>query len=338
VVAPASLDTQKILRPQTDKPGDGVVLSSLPSLISLSAQGSRLAVPQRHVRAQQSGQRLSRLKGRGMEFDEVRPYMPGDDVRNLDWRVTARTGKAHTKLFREERERPILVSVDYRATMFFATKGVFKSVQAARLASLLAWMANRDGDRVGGQVFTDQTLHDYKPQKGRHSVLRLLNDLAGQSTPPWLDKELDEELNQPLADSNSGESITDKPPLLHAYQRLARHARPGNMIFLISDFRDWDNATRLQITRMARHSDVVMIFIYDPLETSLPGGKRFKFTDGIRQAVVDTTSQAATEQYKQTFLNRKNNLEQYARSNKLPFLTCSTSDNPFTVLMANLSR
>ncbi len=338
MVAPASSDTPKLFRPRTDKPGEGVVLSSLPSLIGLSAQGSRLAVPQRHVRAQQSGQRLSRLKGRGMEFDEVRPYMPGDDVRNLDWRVTARTGKAHTKLFREERERPILVSVDYRSNMFFATKGVFKSVQAARLASLLAWMGNSDGDRIGGQVFTDLKLHDYKPQKGRHSVLRLLNDLAEQSTPPWLDQEPNKELNQPSVAGNSGERFNDKPPLLHAYQRLARHARPGNMIFLISDFRDWDNDTRLQITRMARHSDVVMIFIYDPLETSLPGGKRFKFTDGMRQAVVDTNSQTSIEQYKLTFVNRKSTVEQFARSKKLPFLTCSTIDNPFTVLMASLSR
>jgi uncharacterized protein (DUF58 family) len=335
VAAPISTDASKLFQPRSSIRGDGVVLSSLPSLISLSAQGSRLTVPQRHVRAQQSGQRLSKLKGRGMEFDEVRPYMPGDDVRYLDWRVTARTGTTHTKLFREERERPILVSVDYRSTMFFATKGVFKSVQAARLAALLAWMGNRDGDRVGGQVFTDQILHDYKPQKGRHSVLRLLNDLAEQSTPPWLDQ-------QPHRDNtrgdNKGEMISDSPPLQHAYNRLARHARPGTMIFLVSDFRDWDTATGLQITRMARHSDVVMIFIYDPLEANLPAQKRFRFTDGIRQAVVDTYADVSVEKYKQNFLDRKNNAEQFARSKKIAFLSCSTIDNPFTVLMAGLSR
>ena len=332
MVAPASSDAAQLFQPQSDQPGDGVVLSSLPSLIRLRAQGSRLAVPQRHVRAQQSGQRLSRLKGRGMEFDEVRPYMPGDDVRYLDWRVTARTGKTHSKLFREERERPILVSVDYRSTMFFASKGMFKSVLAARLASMLAWMGNCEGDRVGGQVFTDHSLHDYKPQKGRHNVLRLLNDLAEHSIPPWLDQGQ----KQHRAGNNRGESITDSPPLQHAYQRLARHARPGTMVFLISDFRDWDNATRLHVTRMARHSDVVMIFIYDPLEANLPAGMRLKFTDGTRQAVVDTFSETTTEHYKQNFFNRKTSIEQYARANKLPFLSCSTIDNPFTVLMANL--
>jgi uncharacterized protein (DUF58 family) len=334
VVAPVSSDAAQLFQPQPEKPGDGVVLSSLSSLIRLSVQGSRLAVPQRHVRAQQSGQRLSRLKGRGMEFEEVRPYMPGDDVLYLDWRVTARTGKAHSKLFREERERPILVSVDYRNTMFFASKGVFKSVLAARLASMLAWMGNSDGDRVGGQVFTNRNLHDYKPQKGRHSVLRLLNDLAEHSTPPWLDQKPD----QQLPGNSRGESITDSPPLQRAYQRLARHARPGTMVFLISDFRDWDNATRLQVTRIARHSDVVLIFIYDPLEANLPSGKRLKFTDGTHLAVVDTSSEITTEHYKQNFFSRKTSIEHYARSNKIPFISCSTIDNPFTVLLTNLSR
>lgn len=265
-----------------------------------------------------------------MEFDEVRPYMPGDDVRYLDWRVTARTGKPHTKLFREERERPVLVSIDYRSTMFFATKGVFKSVQAAKLAAMIAWMGNRDGDRVGGQVFTDQVLHDYKPQKGRHSVLRILNDLAEQSTPPWL--------GQHSSVDHSGEIMGDMSPLQHAYHRLARHARPGTMIFLISDFRGWDNAARLQVTRMIRHSDVVIVFVYDSMEASLPGNRRFRFTDGKRIAVVDTSSDVSIQQYKENFLKRKNSIEHFARTNKLPFLSCTTTDNPFTVLMTGLVR
>ena len=123
--------------------GDAVVRPSLEELIALSrpAGGLRLARPT--ARALQSGQYFSRFKGRGMEFDETRLYTPGDDVRHLDWRVTARTGKAHTKLFREERERPVFLSVDYRASMFFATRGMYKSALAARLAALIAWSARR---------------------------------------------------------------------------------------------------------------------------------------------------------------------------------------------------
>ncbi|MCH9697258.1 MAG: DUF58 domain-containing protein [Gammaproteobacteria bacterium] len=315
---------------QTEKAGDGLVFSSLPGLISLNVQGTRLSVPQRKVIAQQAGQRLSKLKGRGMEFDEVRPYTPGDDVRHLDWRVTARTGKAHTKLFREERERPILMSVDYRASMFFASKGVFKSVQAARLAAMLAWMGNRDGDRVGGQVFTDRILHDYKPQKGRHSVLRLLNDLAELSIPPWL--------NQDTNSKRKGEHINEDAAFSHAYDRLVRHARPGTMIFLISDFRDWDSNTQLQVSRMGRHSDIALIFLYDPLETGLPADRRFRFTDGKQFAVIDTHSEESRQFYHDHFIQRMNAVENFARSKKIPLLKCSTTDNPFSVLMSRFSR
>ena len=109
-----------------------------------------------------------------MEYDESRLYQPGDDIRNIDWRVTARTGKPHTKLFREERERPVHVWVDLRAPMFFATRGKYKAVRAAELASLFAWTACQQGDRIGGIVFSDNSHHELKPQRGKSAVLRLI--------------------------------------------------------------------------------------------------------------------------------------------------------------------
>ena len=123
------------------------------NLIRLSAGARQVNLDHSTIKSKQSGGYLSSTKGRGMEFDEARLYQPGDDIRSIDWRVTARTGKPYTKLFREERERPVFLSVDLRPSMFFATRGVFKSVQAARLASLLAWSALRQGDRIGGQIF-----------------------------------------------------------------------------------------------------------------------------------------------------------------------------------------
>ncbi len=159
--------------PPNDKPESRVldgprshdpVRVSTASLIRLIGPASTLSLKVRFIRAQQSGAYLSAFKGRGMEFEEARPYQPGDDIRNLDWRVTARTGKPHTKLFREERERPILLWVDYRNTMFFATKGVYKSVIAARAAALLAWSAHHHGDRVGGIIFSEQIHHELKPR------------------------------------------------------------------------------------------------------------------------------------------------------------------------------
>jgi uncharacterized protein (DUF58 family) len=140
--------------------GDNLVCVSPATLIALRGAGEGLSLKASRIAARQSGNYLSRFKGRGMEFDEARQYQPGDDVRTLDWRVTARTGKPHTKLFREERERAVLAWVDMRPTMFFATRGAFKSVIAARAAALIAWSTNQQGDRLGSLVFNADNHHE----------------------------------------------------------------------------------------------------------------------------------------------------------------------------------
>ena len=154
-----------------------------------------------------------------MEFAESRPYAPGDDVRNLDWRVTARTGRTHTKLFREERERTVMLSVDYRAAMWFATRGAFKSVRVAQLASLLAWSASHHGDRVGGQIFSDHGCSEFKPEHGQRGVLRLIRQLA--------------EAQAPALPATASETV----PAM-AMKHLQQHAKPGTLVFVLSDFRD----------------------------------------------------------------------------------------------------
>ena len=130
------------------------VQPDLRDLMSLARAAMHLPGWHDRAKRQTQGAYLSALRGRGMEYDESRPYQAGDDIRTLDWLVTARTGKPHTKLFREERERPVIVAVDYRPAMFFATQGSFKSVQAARCAALLAWRAAQQGDRLGGFIFS----------------------------------------------------------------------------------------------------------------------------------------------------------------------------------------
>ena len=155
-----------------------LVSVSLKTLIDLAKPAAGLNLHHAQFRSSQSGNYVSRFKGRGMEFDEARLYQPGDDIRTIDWRVTARTGKTHTKVFREERERPVFISVDNRLAMHFATRGVFKSVLAAKLGGLLAWAAEYHGDRIGGQLFSEHECRELKPQNGRHAVLRFLNALV----------------------------------------------------------------------------------------------------------------------------------------------------------------
>jgi uncharacterized protein (DUF58 family) len=174
-----------------------------------------------------SGEYLSRFKGRGMEFAESRPYQPGDDVRNLHWRVMARTGKPFTKLFREERERPVFVWVDLRRRMFFGTRRAYKSVVAARAAALIAWAASRHGDRIGGVLFSDGSHEEIKPARGKAAVLYLIRRLAEH--PAW--------------DDRDGSHDDGERSMRDAMIRLRRVVRPGSLVFLLSDFANLD-ATR----------------------------------------------------------------------------------------------
>ena len=292
----------------TDSAKD-LVSVSLKTLIDLAKPASTLNLQHSKNRAQQSGAYMSRFKGRGMEFDEARLYQPGDDIRSIDWRVTARTGKTYTKVFREERERPVFISVDDRLTMHFATRGVFKSVLAAKLAGLLAWAAEHHGDRIGGQLFSEHDCYELKPQNGRHAVLRFLNTLVK----PQKSADKHFTLSQVLA-------------------RLNQHARPGSLVYIVSDFRGINDESETHIAKLARHCEVVLIFIYDPLESSLPVKGRFRFTDELSDVVVDAGDQKGLSEYHQRFAERQQRLESLAKKRGLAFIQCSTQEDPVQCL------
>ena len=282
---------------------------SLKMLLHLAGAAANLRLHFSDIKSQQSGGYLSRFKGRGMEFDEVRLYQPGDDIRSIDWRVTARSGKTHTKLYREERERPVFISVDYRAAMQFATRGVFKSVQAAKLAALIAWLAQNNGDRVGGQIFSDTACLELKPQNGKHAVLRFFNALVN--------------FNFAQQQSFSFE---------HVLSRLTQHARPGSLVYMISDFRGFNHKARNHFTKLARHCDVVLILINDPLEAGLPEKGCYRFTDEEKDVLFDTSDQQRVSQYKHKFIQRKHDLEDFSRQLNLKFIQCNTTADPVQVL------
>ena len=147
-----------------------LVRASLPELIALRAAGESLNLAAMRVRALGEGGHLSPFKGRGVEYDESRLYQPGDDLRTMDWRVTARTGKPHTKIFRDERDRPVLVWLDLRRPMHFATRGAFKAVRAAQTAALISWSAVANGDRLGGLVFSEREHVEIRPGLGRRAA------------------------------------------------------------------------------------------------------------------------------------------------------------------------
>ncbi|WNV06518.1 DUF58 domain-containing protein [Candidatus Methylospira mobilis] len=289
-----------------------VAAVSLPTLIGLSRNVARLRFSHHGRHAVQGGAYLSAFKGRGMEFAETRPYTAGDDIRNLDWRVTARTGKTHTKLFQEERERPVFIAVDARRSMFFATRGCFKSVLASQMAALIAWSVMQHGDRIGGQIFSERSSLELKPEHGRRAVLHFLRKLT--------------EL-QPAADESSEER-----GLPEALTRLHRHVRPGSLVFLLSDFRGYSRACETALLRLRRHSDVVLLKLYDPLESTLPDQGRYDFSFGRRRFSLHATQRAA-DAYTRRFQENVEMLSALSRSRHMRFGTCSTQQDPLPVLM-----
>ena len=197
----------------------------LPALIRLQADARALKLPAaRPVRSQQAGLQRSPRRGRGMAFAEVRQYQPGDDIRSIDWRVTARRQSPHTKLYEEERERPVLLLCDLGPSLFFASTGAYKQVRSAQLTGILSWLALWAGDQVGGIVFNGGDLTVQRPARRKKSVLQLLDTLAKLQKAPGAERPTQTTFASPTADLNT------------ALKEARRVAHTGSRIFVISDF------------------------------------------------------------------------------------------------------
>jgi uncharacterized protein (DUF58 family) len=296
----------------------------LDALLALRVAAERLPLGSVRVRSRDVGGFASPFKGRGMEFEESRPYQPGDDLRSLDWRVTARTGKPFTKLFREERERPILLCVDYRRHMHFATRGAFKSVIAARAAAALAWSALANGDRLGGLVYGEREHRELRPRRGQLPVLRLLGELVQH--PAW---------TQPAPVSPE-----DTLALRAALVRLRRVARPGSLVFLFSDFRDLGAAPGSEeaLVRIAGHSEVVLFAINDPLERELPRPGQYRVRDAQASALLDTRSRALVDAHRARFDARIAQLESLCGRHRMHLIRCTTDGDWLAALERGLGR
>ncbi|MEJ2297641.1 MAG: DUF58 domain-containing protein [Woeseiaceae bacterium] len=301
--------------------GASPVSVSQPGLIRLSSPARAIALDVLRVNSLQTGAYVSRFRGRGMEFDESRPYQPGDDPRSIDWRVTARSSEAYTKLFREERERPVLIAVDLRSTMHFATRGCFKSVNASRAAALIAWAAHHRGDRLGGLIFGDTMHRELKPRLGRRSALRFIHELAEHRD--W----------QP-----GGNDAVMSNPFSQAMSALRRVARPGSLVVVISDFQGFDRAAQSYLSSVARHSEVLAVFLNDPIERELPPPGRYRLVSDDDELAIDTRAGAARRDYEQAFAERLQVLERFCQTYHVHLMPMSTDDDPVSTLQTALGR
>lgn len=305
-------------------PADASPVSvSQKGLIRLSGPARAIPLDVLHVSSLQAGAYVSHFKGRGMEFDESRPYQPGDDPRNIDWRVTARSTQAYTKLFREERERPVLVMLDLRSSMHFATQGCFKSVNATRAAALVAWAAHHRGDRLGGIIFGDTAHREMKPRLGRRSALRFLHELVEH--PDW-------NKTVQTKDEKSEESLTQ------AMAALRRVARPGSLIVIVSDFIGMSKMTRSYLAGIARHNEVLAVFVNDPLERRLPPPGRYRLVSDNSEMMIDTFARGARSDYRHEFEARAAMLDKFCQRYGIHLMSLSTDDDPVAAMQRALGR
>jgi len=288
---------------------DGVHISS-DELIRLRLKVCNLPLDRRQsARSVIAGAHASRFRGRGMDYQESRNYQPGDDVRSMDWRVTARSGQAHVKLYQEERERPVVLMIDLGPGMFFATRGAFKSVIAARAAALLGWAAVANGDRVGALLFNGNH-RELRPLGGQRGVLRLIRELVTVTDPV-------QGMSAPANENHLNEALL----------RLRRVARPGSLVFILSDFYAIDEDTQRHLQRLRQHNDVVACQIVDALESEPPPPGRYAITDGMHSGIFDTRTAARRQAYTRYFTGHHRRVRELMQHCVIPLLRLATTDD-----------
>ncbi len=260
------------------------------------------------VLGNRAGLKLSKVKGRGVDFAEVRLYQPGDDVRAIDWRVTARKNKPHTKVFREERERPTLIVTDQTQHMFFGSKLRLKSVAAAELAARIAWQNLNAGDRVGGIVIGNHEQVVHRPFRTTKAVARYLKSIA----------ELNNALDRTPFDPASS--------IAEGLLRLRRLTQTNYRIFVVSDFVGDLEMWRTNLHQLARHNQVVLIHVYDPLERELPPADHYAVTDGKQRLQLFTGDSKLRSRYQDRFEARCDDLAALCAHDAMTYRRISTVD------------
>lgn len=298
---------------------------SLEKLIALRHYAEGLHIQSSKKRAAGSaGIQRSAFRGRGMDFDEVRRYQPGDDIRNMDWRVTARTGKPHTKLYHEERERPVYFILDFNPAMFFGSKVTFKSVIAAQIAGLLTGVANLRGDRIGGILFSGAQSIKVQPQSGRRGTLGILKNISKFS---------ESESNIIHKDLEPQESHYD---LLWALKQLRSLAKAGSSIFIVSDFStitaDDEGCLTQLLSQLGRHNDISAFFIYDILEAEPPQPNRYTISNGKSLFQFDSANKTFRKSYQNQFVDKLNRLDTLFGTQKISLIKMRTDDDVINLL------
>ncbi len=304
------------LRPRKDaQTRDPRVYADIDELVRMQfkAQGFSF-LPRQPVHSVLYGRHASRLRGRGLNFEELRRYVPGDDIRNVDWKATARAGEPNVRVFTEEKDRPIWLLVNQCQSMFFGSGERMKSVSAADVVALAAWRGLANGDRVGALVYDDSDIVCIKPQRSRGQVMRVLAAVVEKN------HALGADAPQP-ANSAGGHIVNE---VLRQLLPLAPH---DSLICMIGDGHGVDDQTQELVTQLTAHNDLIFAMIYDPMEEELPRAGTLTIGDGQRRLAFNSDSRALQKDYVEDFQKRLELLRSISRRHAIPLLPISTAED-----------
>lgn len=271
-------------------------------------------LPRQPIHSLLSGHHSSKVRGRGLDFEELRAYLPGDDIRTMDWRVTARMQKPFIRVFTEERDRPALIVLDQRLNMFFGSRVSTKSVVAAEIAALAAWRVFHQGDRAGAFIFNDSLVEEVKPLRSRATVLRIL--------------ERSVEHNHKLS---AGSTAHPNSAMLNdVLLRVSRIAQHDFTILLISDFDGADAVTDKLLLDLAQHNDVIAAFVYDPLAVKLPSSGELVVSNGELQVELQFGRETIRKSLLDASDRRIRKILAWQKKLEVPVLPVSTAEETAT--------
>lgn len=287
------------------------VYVELDDLVRLQHKASGFSfLPRQPVHSILSGRHASKLRGRGLNFEELRNYLPGDDTRNIDWKVTARTRTPYVRVYTEEKDRTVWLLVDQRVGMFFGSRQRMKSVVAAEVTAISAWRVLSTGDRVGALVFDDTEVSVIPPHRSRERVMQILKQVVKK--------------NRAL--SANPDLKPDAGKLNEALKQVSHLARHDCLVCLITDGDGVDTETRRHITRLSEHNDVLTALVYDPLERDMPSAGRLRFANDVGQLEADTSNRKLRLAFQSEFEKKLEWIRSASRRFSIPVLTLDTNN------------
>ena len=287
------------------------IFVSLQDLLRMEhiASGFSFLAKKQKVRSILGGKHASKLRGRGLDFEEVRNYVAGDDIRNIDWKVTARTQKTHTKVFSEEKEKPALIVVDQSKSMFFGSQKKMKSVVAAELAALSAFRILKEGDRVGGVVFADDGIDIVFPKRDRKNIVRFLEKIVVR--------------NRELATSTP---LDFQASLKEVFAKIRNIVTHDFLIIIIGDFHRYSPEVVKRIIQISQHNDVILSKVYDPMERTIPSTSLIA-GDGEKQLVIDGRNKQITANFEKGFDQDFADFSAQMKKHRIPIILTDTVTN-----------